>query len=322
MFKRKLIKINKLKRLFLKIFNLHAIDKESFNIINPYVENEGQNHFEFNKKSYILSNGFLDLKRKIKSLDIYLRYTPSVALWNSQSSWKRIIPNIDKKILIKCCVLSLKKSLMDFLKKNRLEINLNLINDESDIDFNNELKNLLKNDKFNIRFISSKIKDNHGSYLECCDSCETAEDLIFFIEDDYLFKENAIEELLITYSRLSTLLEKDIFLCPTDYPFYYDGIYNTSLFIGKDYRWRHVKECLLTFLFSKKLFNKHKKNIRLVGEQNNEPFEKPLHDIFKKEICLSPVSSVAYHISRTVPGIESDWLELWNKNYQEIDGGP
>ena len=58
MFKRKLIKINKLKRLLLKILNLHAIDKEFFNIINPYVENEGQNHFEFNKKSYILSNGF------------------------------------------------------------------------------------------------------------------------------------------------------------------------------------------------------------------------------------------------------------------------
>ena len=100
--------------------------------------------------------------------------------------------------------------MINFLKKNRLEINLNLIHDESDIDFNNELKDLLKNDKFNIKFITSKIKDNHGSYLECCDSCETAEDLIFFIEDDYLFKENAIEELLISYSRLSTLLEKDL----------------------------------------------------------------------------------------------------------------
>ena len=322
MFKRKLIKVNKFKRLLLKIMNLHAIDKETFNIINPKVENQGKNFFEFNKKSFILSNGFLELKRKIKSLDIYLRYTPSVALWNSQSSWKRIIPNIDKRILIKVCLLSLKRSLIDFLSNNKLHINLNLINDESDINFNNELKILLKNEKFNIKFIKSKIKDNHGSYLECCDNCETAEDLIFFIEDDYLFKENAIEELLITYSRISTLMDKDIFLCPTDYPFYYDANYNTSLFIGKDYRWRHVKECLLTFLFSKELFDKNKKNIRLVGEQNNEPFEKPLHDIFKKEMCLSPVSSVAYHLSRTVPGIESDWLKLWNKNYRDINGGP
>ncbi len=71
MFKRKLIKVNKFKRLLLKMMNLHAIDKETFNIINPKVENQGKNFFEFNKKSYILSNGFLDLKRKIKSLDIY-----------------------------------------------------------------------------------------------------------------------------------------------------------------------------------------------------------------------------------------------------------
>ncbi len=322
MFKRKLIKTNKFKRFLLKILNLHAIDKETFNIVNPYTDNNGGNFFEFNKKSFILSNGFLNLKRKIKCLDIYLRYTPSVPLWNSENSWKRIIPNIDKKILIKVCLLSLKDSLMNFLNNNDLEINLNLIHDNSDEKFNNELKKLLTNKKFNIKFIISKTKNNHGSYLECCDNCEKAKDLIFFIEDDYLFKENAIEELLITYSRLSTLIEKDIFLCPSDYPFYYDSIYNTSLFIGKNFRWRRVKECLLTFLFSKNLFNKYKKNIRLVGERNNDPFEKPLHKIFEEELCLSPITSVAYHISRTVPGIEKDWLELWNNKYSKLNGGP
>ena len=127
MFKRKLIKTNKFKRFLLKILNLHAIDKETFNIVNPYTDNNGENFFEFNKKSFILSNGFLNLKRKIKCLDIYLRYTPSVPLWNSENSWKRIIPNIDKKILIKVCLLSLKDSLMNFLNNNDLEINLNLI---------------------------------------------------------------------------------------------------------------------------------------------------------------------------------------------------
>ena len=64
-----------------------------------------------------------------------------------------------------------------------------------------------------------------------------------------------------------------------------------------------VNETLLTFLFSKKLFEKHKNNICLVGKQNNDPFEKPLHEIFTIDKCLSPVSSVAYHLSRTVPGI-------------------
>tara|TARA_A100001015_G_scaffold133114_1_gene147719 strand:+ start:353 stop:1321 length:969 start_codon:yes stop_codon:yes gene_type:complete len=322
MFKRRLIKSNKIKRFLLKILNLHAVDKETFNLMNPYIKNEGQNFFKFNEKSYILSNGFLNLDRKINNLDIYFRFSPAVALWNSPKSWKRIIPNINKKILIKTCLLSLKESLINFLSINRLEVNLNLISDSLDNEFDNDLINLIKNDKFKTNLIVSKIKGNHGSYLECCNNCKNAKDLIFFVEDDYLFKENAIDELLITYSRISTLLKNDIFLCPTDYPFYYDSDYNTALFIGKKLRWRYVNETLLTFLLSKKLFNKHKKNMFLVGEQNNEPFEKPIHEIFKSEKCLSPISSVAYHLSRTVPGIENDWIKLWNKYYKKVNGGP
>ena len=94
MFKRKLLKQSKLRRLLLKILNVHAIDKETFNLVNPHTNNEGDNFFELNKKTYILSNGFLDLKRKIKKLDIYYRFTPSIDLWNAKGSWKRIIPSL------------------------------------------------------------------------------------------------------------------------------------------------------------------------------------------------------------------------------------
>ena len=102
--------------------------------------------------------------------------------------------------------------------------------------------------------------------------------------------------MIITYSRIATLLKDDVVLCPSDYPFYYDSSYQTSLFLGKDYRWRNVNETLLTYMFSKKIFNNFKKEIRLVGEQINEPFEKPLHEIYKKIPCLDPVGSLSYHI--------------------------
>ena len=79
---------------------------------------------------------------------------------------------------------------------------------------------------------------------------------------------------------------------------------------------------MLTFLFSKKLFAFYKNSLRLIGERNNDPFEKPLHDIFNKSPCLAPIKSAAYHLSRTVPGIENDWLELWNENFKKVNGGP
>ena len=50
MFKRKLLKQSKLRRLLLKILNVHAIDKETFNLVNPHTNNEGDNFFELNKK--------------------------------------------------------------------------------------------------------------------------------------------------------------------------------------------------------------------------------------------------------------------------------
>ena len=317
MFKRKLKKNSTIKRFILKILNIYGFDKESFKLINPNVHNVSKNYYNLNNKTYILSNGYLDLKRKISELDIYFRYSPSVDLWNSAGDWKRIIPNISKETLIETCLKSLKQSIIFFLQKNKLKINLHLIHDGSDDPFNKKLFDLLNNDKFHVQLHKSKISGNRGSYLECCDQAKKSKDLIMFVEDDYLFEKQSIEELIFSYSRISTMLEKDIFLCPSDYPFYYDSPYKTALFVGKEYRWRYVGESLLTILFSQKILSDHEINIRKIGEIKNDPFEKPLHDVFKLTPCLAPVKSLAYHLSRSVPAISEDWLNLWKSIYKK-----
>ncbi len=255
----------------------------------------------------------------------HLLVAPYNQLWNSTDRWKRIIPNISKKDLISVSIISLNESILNFLKKNKLDITVHLISDQSNENFDKSLINILKNEKFKTELYNSKISGNRGSYLECCDQAENVEDLIFFIEDDYLFEPICLDEMIITYSRISTLLKNDIILCPSDYPFYYDSLYETSLFIGKNYRWRNINETLLTFMFSKEIFSNYRKEIRLVGEQENEPFEKPLHDIYKNIPCLAPVGSLSYHISRAVPAINENWKDLWNNSfekYKKIYGGP
>ena len=316
MFKREIKKKNGIKKLLLKLFKIYGFDKENFNLINPNTDNISKNYYKLNDKTYILSNGYLDLKRKISQLDIFFRYSPSVDLWNSSGNWKRIVPNITKETLIENCLKSLKESIIFFLKKNKLKINLHLIHDGSSNEFNNKLLNSLDNNNFGVKIYKSKIEGNRGSYLECCDQAIHSNDLIMFVEDDYLFEKNAIEELIFSYSRISTLLDKDIFLCPSDYPFYYDSAYKTALFVGKEYRWRYVGESLLTILFSKKNFTDHINNIRKVGLKDNDPFEKPLHEVYKQTPCLAPVKSIAYHLSRSVPAINEDWLQLWNSIYK------
>tara|TARA_B100000945_G_C20298870_1_gene556993 strand:- start:32 stop:1009 length:978 start_codon:yes stop_codon:yes gene_type:complete len=325
MFPRKYKKQSKLKKILLKLLNIYAFEKETLNVVNPEYKNNGNNFYKLNDKSLILSTGYLNLDRKIKKLDIFYRFSPNNQLWNSTERWKRIIPDINKKDLISTSLISLNESILNFLKKNKLEITIHLIADESEENFDKNLINILKNEKFKTEFYYSKISGNRGSYLECCDQAENADDLIFFIEDDYLFEPLCLEEMIITYSRISTILKTDIMLCPSDYPFYYDSTYSTSLFVGKNYRWRNINETLLTFMFSKKILNSYRKEIRLVGEQINEPFEKPLHDLYKIIPCLAPVGSLSYHISRAVPAINENWKDLWNisyEKYKKISGGP
>ena len=180
MFPRTYKKQSKLKRLLLKLFNIYAFERETLNIVNPNYKNNSKNFFEINDKSFLLSSGYLDLKRKINSLDIYFRYSPSNSLWNSTDRWKRIIPNINKETLIKVCILSLKESILAFLKKNKINININLISDNSNDSFDEELKKILDSDNYKLNFYKSKIEGNRGSYLECCDQALKAKDIIFF----------------------------------------------------------------------------------------------------------------------------------------------
>ena len=315
MFSRKYKKQSKIKRFLLKFLNIYALDKETLNFVNPNYKNINKNVYILNDKSFILSSGYLNLSRKINQLDIFFRYAPNNQLWNSTNRWKRIVPNITKEDLILTCLNSLKKSILKFSEIQKIKFRLHLICDESSSEFDSKIKNLIDNKKISLNFIKSKIKGNRGTYLECCDQAKMANDLIFFVEDDYLFEIECISELIFTYSRLSSLFNKDIFLCPSDYPFYYDSSYNTSLFIGKDHRWRTVYETLLTIMFSKDIFNKYNEKIRLVGEKKNEPFEKPLHSIYRDVPCLSPVSTLAYHISRSVPAINEDWQQTWKQNF-------
>ena len=73
---------------------LYALDKETLNFVNPNYKNINRNVYILNDKSFILSNGYLNLTRKINQLDIFFRYAPNNQLWNSTNRWKRIVPNI------------------------------------------------------------------------------------------------------------------------------------------------------------------------------------------------------------------------------------
>ena len=88
--------------------------------------------------------------------------------------------------------------------------------------------------------------------------------------------------------------------------------------MGNKYHWRSVEESLCTFLTSKLIIEKHWQTFLSMCEKEHSPFEKPLHDIYKKELCISPIPSLAVHFTNinSIFGLSPniDWKKLWEEN--------
>ena len=143
-------------------------------------------------------------------------------------------------------------------------------------------------------------------------------DVIYFVEDDYLHSEYAITEMIFAYEKLSTIFSKDLVLLPADYPYLYAKDEVTKIYLGEKYHWRLVSESLVTFMTSKKIIKENYNSLEKMGIEWIDPWEKPLHDIYNSNPCLSPVPSLAVHCANinSVFGISPfvDLKELWEKN--------
>ena len=107
-------------------------------------------------------------------------------------------------------------------------------------------------------------------------------------------------------------------MCPADYPYLYSNIDKTSVFFGNMRHWRQVNETLITFLTSKKMLLKYMKNLNEMCTKRHHPMEKKLHEIYEKEICLSPIPSLSMHCTNinSIYGIPPnfDWKKVWEDN--------
>ena len=145
-----------------------------------------------------------------------------------------------------------------------------------------------------------------------------SDDLIYFVEDDYLHQKNSISEMIFTYERIASQLNKEIIICPADYPYLYAKADYTQNFLGENHHWRKIDETLCTFLTSKKIINKYWEKYLSMCKKEHAPFEKPLHEIYKAEICISPIPSLAIHFTNvnSIFGLSPnvDWRKIWEEN--------
>ena len=321
-----------MKKLFIKLIKLlgyEVIDQNRFS--SPTLNKRLNEDLSiFNKKSIILPLGEVKISRKVNSLLIILRINTEVEIWDQNK--KRLFeqPKIEYSIR---SLNSLLKSIKFCKKKyTNLKIKTILIDDNSTEKNLIKIRNLIKDEnieilqldhqKFKSEIKEQKNKETYSNLASLKQSFEIGkdqgEDLIFFLEDDYLHFETMVEEMIATYERIASQVGEDIFMCPSDYPYLYMNNENTNILIGNKRHWRTVNQTLCTFLTSKKLLVKYWEKFENTCRDRHDPFEKYLNEIYKKEICLSPLKSLSLHLTNVNSsyGLSPfiNFEELWDEN--------
>ncbi len=321
-----------MKKFFIKIckfFGFEIIDQNEFT--SPTLNKELNEDLSIlNKKSIILPLGEVKITRKVKSILIVIRVNTEIEVWDQNKRRLFEKPKIEYSIRsIKSLINSINYCQSKYLD---LKIKTIILDDSSKIENLDKIKEIIKDvngkiisldtKKFEDKIKKQKTQQtfsNLASLYQCFEiGKEIGEDLIFFIEDDYLHFETMLEEMIATYERVSSQVGKDIFMCPADYPYLYMNNEKTNILIGNKRHWRTITKTLCTFLTSKKLLNLYWENFTKNCVDRHDPFEKYINEIYKKEFCISPLKSLSVHLTNVNSsyGLSPfiNYKNLWDQN--------
>ena len=285
-----------------------------------------------NKKSIVLPLGEVKITKKVKSLLIIFRTNTEIEIWDQNK--KRLFekPKIEYSLR---SLSSLFKSI-NFckLKYPNIKFKMIIVDDKSKEENLNKIKKLIDKNDLNVSINSlnhKKYKDiikrqkndqtfsNLASLLQSFEiGKDNGEDLIFFVEDDYLHLESMMEEMISSYERIASQINQEIFMCPSDYPYLYMNNEKTNVLIGNKRHWRTVQQTLCTFMTTKSLLKKYWNNFYNNCLDRHDPFEKYLNEIYEKEFCVSPLKSLSVHLTNVNSsyGLSPfiNYKKLWEDN--------
>ena len=323
-----------IKKLFIKlskVLGYEIIDQSDFS--SPTLQKQLNEDLSIiNEKSIVLPLGEVKITKKINSVLIIFRTNTDVEIWDQNKRRLYEQPKIEYSLR---ALNSLIKS-VNFSKTKypNIKFKIIIVDDKSKEENLNKLKKLMDGSGLDISITPlnhDKYKDtikqqkndqtfsNLASLLQSFElGKEYGEDLIFFVEDDYLHFEPMMEEMIASYERIASQVNKDIFMCPADYPYLYMNNKKTNILIGNKRHWRTINQTLCTFMTTKSLLDKYWNNFYNTCLDRNNPFERYLNEIYTKEFCISPLKSLSLHLTNVNSsyGLSPfiDYKKLWEEN--------
>ena len=334
------VKTSFFKKIFIKICRIlgyEIIDQSNF-YVPTQEKNLSENLNIPGKKSITLPLGEIKISRKVNALTIIFRSCTNINMLTQNKkrlfdqnkseytfrSLNSIIASLNQakitfpKIEFDIVVIDYNSKKEDLEQIEKQLGKSNFKNSMISLDISEFINNIKKINAKNVNVTEnqmSNMSNIHKSLLVGRNQCN---DLIYFVEDDYLHQQDSISEMIFTYERISSQINQELILCPADYPFLYTKIDPTNIFLGANKHWRKIDETLCTFLTSKILLVKYWEKFISMCQFEHYPFEQPLHDIYKIEYCLSPIPSLALHCTNvnSIYGLSPniDWKKIWDEN--------
>tara|TARA_B100000965_G_scaffold296785_1_gene255012 strand:- start:524 stop:1549 length:1026 start_codon:yes stop_codon:yes gene_type:complete len=329
---------NLFKKLFVKlcrVIGYEIIDQNEF-VIPTLNKNLSENLSQLGIKSINLPLGEVKISRKVKSLNIIIRTCMEIGMLTQNKN--RIFEKNKSEYSLRS-INSIIKSYLNSQILKKIKVNFTVVDHNSSPKNLERLKELFNRYKISYKLINLRLKEfepkikkineknenvtinqmsNMANIYQSLILAKECEDLIYFIEDDYIHKLTSLEEMIFTYERIASQTNNELFICSTDYPYLYNKFENTNILLGNNYHWRRIEETLCSFLTSKSMVIKHWNELINMCELEHYPFEKPLHNIFKNELCISPIPSLSVHFTNinSIFGLSPnvDWKKLWEDN--------
>ena len=322
------------KKIFIKICRIlgyEIIDQSKYEVptlgknLNDTLSIPGE-------ESITVPLGQMQITRKVKSLKIIFRsctnelimdqnkkrlfeknkneytFRSLNSLLRSITVAKKIFDQIDFEIIV--TDTNSKKTDLDRIKKILLKYEIK----------NQLIEIVLEDfkDKIIGNYSSAKFANMANLYTSLILAKNESKDLIYFVEDDYIHTKSAILEMLFVYEKFSSMLKNEIFLVPADYPYLYTKSINTKIFFGHQKHWRLIDESLVTFMTSKEVVLNNLEKLLTMAKKWDDPWEKPLHEVYKKVPCFSPIPSLSMHCANinSIYGLPPnlDWKKIWEEN--------
>ena len=328
------MKKNIIKKLFIKlskVLGYEIIDQSEFS--SPTLQKELNEDLSIiNEKSIVLPLGEVKITKKVSTVLVIFRTNTDVEIWDQNK--KRLFEETKIEYSLRALKSLIRSINFSNTKYPKIKFKTIIVDDKSKEENLDKIKKLidgsgldisitpLNHDKYEETIKQQKNDQTFSNLASLLQSFELGkdhgEDLVFFIEDDYLHFEPMMEEMIASYERIASQINKDIFMCPADYPYLYMNNEKTNILIGNKRHWRTINQTLCTFMTTKFLLDKYWDNFYNNCLDRHDPFEKHLNEIYKKEFCISPIKSLSLHLTNinSSYGLSPfiNYKKLWDEN--------